>query len=78
MITLTITFCMVLNGYICRSIEFQPADDRPITSINDCLMGGAIGSTSFMLEHAEWTVKGWHCRDSEHLSLNALKDRVRP
>jgi hypothetical protein len=61
MITLTIIFCLTLNDYICRSLPFGHDDYQSITSIEDCMMGGLIGSTTFVKEHAEYFVKGFRC-----------------
>jgi hypothetical protein len=67
MIRLTIIYCMVLNPTMCKPLEFVPADFRPITSEMDCLMGGAIGSTQFVIDHVDWFVKGWRCTHPEEL-----------
>ena len=59
--TLTVIFCLTLNSYICQELKMVPWDFRGITSMSDCLMGGAIGGTTFMMQNAEWTVKGYRC-----------------
>ena len=61
-IHLFVIYCLVLNGYICKELEMIPDSYRPIVSITDCIMGGAIGGTTFTLEHAKYTVKGFKCK----------------
>jgi hypothetical protein len=60
-IQLFVVFCLVQNGYICRSIEMVPQDLHAITSVAECTKGGAVGGMRFTLEHMEWRVKGWRC-----------------
>ena len=65
MISLTIVFCMTLNDYICRELPFGHDDYQAITSLEDCMMGGMIGSTKFVMENAEWYVKGFRCSENK-------------
>ena len=65
MIHLIVTYCLVLNPTQCRSLEMVPDNYRPITSMTDCMMGGVIGGTKFVLDHAEWQVKGFHCNQED-------------
>lgn len=63
MIKAYIVACMIFNPTMCRQFEFEPVNDRQITSITDCLMGGVIYQTwRFSWEHALWESKGGvHC-----------------
>ena len=63
MIELVVVYCLTLNPTQCRELPVVPDDGRPIVSVAECLRGGAIGGATFMLEHAEWTVKGIRCRE---------------
>ena len=63
MIHLIITFCLLQNPYLCRSLEIVPEDYRAITSTMDCMMGGAVGGMQFTMDHADWSIKGWRCED---------------
>jgi hypothetical protein len=60
-IQLFVVFCLVQNGYICRTLEMVPKDLHAIASIAECTKGGAVGSMQFTLDHMEWRVKGWRC-----------------
>ena len=61
MITLLVTYCMILNPTQCRVLEVVPAD-HSIVTIPECIKGGAMSDlTRFTLDHAEWRVKGWRC-----------------
>lgn len=62
MITLVVVFCLVQNSYICRTLEMAPIDHKTV-SIPECIRGGAIGGMTFVLEHAEWRVKGYRCTE---------------
>lgn len=61
MIVLTVTFCLVLNQYACRSLEMIPDDGHKVVSQMECIKGGAIGGMTFTLDHADWAVRGWRC-----------------
>ena len=76
-IKLVVVYCMVLNPTMCKELEMVPDNYRPITSMMDCLMGGAIGSTSFVLEHTEWLVKGWRCKELD-LASDAMAGSLVP
>lgn len=65
-ITLTVIYCLVLNGYICRTLEMVPQDGHEIVSIPECNKGGAIGSMQFTLDHMEWRTKGWKCIERQN------------
>jgi hypothetical protein len=63
MITLLVTYCMVLNATQCRVLEVVPADHTTV-SIPECIKGGAMAElASFTLDHARWRVKGWRCTE---------------
>jgi hypothetical protein len=63
-ITLMVTYCMILNPTMCRVLEVIPATNA-IASIPMCIKGGAMGDlVSFTLDHAEWRVKGWRCTET--------------
>ena len=66
MITLVVTFCMILNPTLCRTLEIVPRD-RAIVSVPECMKGGAIGSMTFELEHIEWRTRGWRCKEKPSL-----------
>lgn len=67
MITLMVTYCLVLNPYLCRTLELVPADHE-ITSIAECIKGGAMGDVArFTLDHTQWQVKGWRCTENHPL-----------
>ena len=66
MITLVVTYCMVINPTMCRELEMVPVDHEMV-SIAECLKGGAIGSMSFVLDHIEWQTRGWHCIEKPNL-----------
>jgi hypothetical protein len=61
-IHLFVIYCLVLNGYVCKELEMIPDSYRPITSITDCIMGGFIGGMRFTMDHAEYTIKGFKCK----------------
>lgn len=77
-ITLVVIYCMTLNQYSCRVMEMVPHDYRVITSITDCLQGGLIGSMTFTMDHADWTVKGVRCEEHETGAQfsKQLKERI--
>lgn len=75
MVKLVVVFCLALNPYLCRNIEMVPGDGRAIASAGECLRGGAIGGMSFVLEHAEWQVKGWRCVERRNEVAVWLRDR---
>ena len=64
MITLAVKFCLVLNPYLCQTLELWPTDGSRITTLSDCLKAGAIGSTTFVQDHMEWRTHGWYCRQT--------------
>lgn len=59
---LTAIFCLTLNPYLCSELQFVPEDYRAVISMGDCIMGGAIGTTTFIKEHQEYFVKGFRCQ----------------
>jgi hypothetical protein len=75
MITLIVTYCMILNPTMCRELEIIPVD-RAIVSIPECIRGGAMGDVlRFTLDHAEWRTKGWRCVESKTLMAEWAKSR---
>jgi len=60
MVVLTVKFCLVLNPYICQTLEMVP-EDHAIVSVAECIRGGAIGSVTFTMEHMEWRTRGYRC-----------------
>ncbi len=63
MISLFVVYCMVLNPTMCRVLELAPVDHE-IVSIPECIRGGAMGDIAgFTLDHAQWRVKGWKCKE---------------
>ena len=60
MIVLTVRFCLVLNPYLCQTLEMVP-EDHSIVSVAECIRGGAIGGMTFEKEHMEWQTHGWRC-----------------
>lgn len=62
MITAWITYCLVMNPYICRAFQLEPID-RKIISISDCMRGGMMGAAEFTFDGARWFVKGVRCRE---------------
>lgn len=62
--TLIVSFCLTLNPYLCYELRMVPEDYRAISSPMECIRGGAIGGMTFVMEHAEYTVKGWRCISS--------------
>lgn len=71
MIVLLVTFCMDLNPTLCRSLEMVPID-HAMTSVAECIRGGAIGGMSFELDHIEWHTRGWKCVERQN-PMEALK-----
>jgi hypothetical protein len=67
MITLVVTYCMVMNPTMCRELEMVPLD-HAMASIPECLHGGVLGSVSFTMEHIEWQTKGFRCRETQKLT----------
>ena len=72
MITLVVTFCMVLNPTMCRQLEMVP-EGHTTVSVPECIKGGAIGGMSFVLEHVEWRTRGWHCLEKPNI-ISAIRD----
>jgi hypothetical protein len=67
MIEVVVVYCLTLNPTLCRTLTVAPVD-HAATSVPECIKGGAIyEATTFRLEHAEWTVKGWHCHERENV-----------
>ena len=63
MITLLVTYCMILNSSMCRTLEVVPTG-HAVVSIPERIKGGAMADlVSFTLEHTEWRVKGWRCTE---------------
>jgi hypothetical protein len=73
---LTVIFCLSLNSYMCQELRMVPEDYRAVISMGDCLMGGAIGSTTFIKEHQEYVVKGFRC-ESEPPRVGEVEDWVK-
>lgn len=67
MIKLVVVYCLVLNPYICRTLETVPDDGHVIASQMECIKGGAIGGMKFTLDNAEWQTKGWHCQERPNI-----------
>lgn len=63
MISLTVIFCMTLNPTMCRVLPYGHDDYSPITSLEDCMKGGAMSGMSFVMENADWFVKGFRCKE---------------
>jgi len=46
---------------MCYELQMVPEDYHAIASPMECIKGGAIGGMTFVIAHAEYTMKGWHC-----------------
>lgn len=76
MIHLAITFCLIHNPTMCRTMEFAPDDGRNMTSVMECLRGGAIGGMTFTLENMDWRVKGWRCVETPNVMQTWRRNRA--
>jgi hypothetical protein len=63
MITLVVTFCLVLNPYMCYQMKMVPDDYHAVASQMECVRGGAVGGMQFTMQNAEYFVKGWRCTE---------------
>lgn len=64
-VEIVVVYCLTLNPTLCRTLTIAPVD-HPTASVPECIKGGAnYAATTFLLEHAEWYVKGWHCHERE-------------
>jgi hypothetical protein len=73
MIILLVTYCLTLNPTQCRQLEVVPID-HAIISVPECIRGGAVyEATTFRLENAEWTVKGWSCQEKPNVMQTWLQ-----
>ena len=75
MITLIVMFCLSLNQYMCYELRMVPDDYRAIASPMECLRGGAVSGMQFVMQHQEYTVKGWRCNAGPP-SLTAVSEWV--
>jgi hypothetical protein len=63
MVTVLVVYCLTLNPTMCRTLEIAPVDHETV-SVAECIKGGAnYAATTFRLDYADWTVKGWKCRE---------------
>lgn len=73
MVKLIVKFCLVMNPYLCQSLEMAP-DDHVMVSIAECIRGGALGGMTFTKDHMEWQTHGWRCVEIPN-QMQVWKDR---
>jgi hypothetical protein len=75
MIRLVVKFCLVLNPYICQTLEMVPDDGHAMASAMECIRGGAIGGMNFTKDHMEWQTRGWRCDERPDVMQSWLATR---